>query len=88
MSSENVETTQQLVEGELPHLDDSIKNELLSPTLKHVPEPTEKIVLPNAEDIEKEKTEQALVNSIEVRISSSIRFFLTFFSILPNSETL
>lgn len=71
MSSENVETTQQLVEGELPHLDDSIKNELLSPTLKHVPEPTEKIVLPNAEDIEKEKTEQALVNSIEVRISSS-----------------
>lgn len=64
MSSENVPSQ---LEGELPHLDDSIKNEIMSPTLKHVPEPTEKIVLPNAEDIEKEKTEQALVNSIEVR---------------------
>lgn len=36
--------------------------------LHHVEPPKEKVVLPSPEDIAKEKTEQALNNSIEVSI--------------------
>lgn len=52
--------------GDLPKLDDTIKAEMeaVGSSLKHV-ETEEKIVLPSAEQIDQEKTQQQLLKNIE-----------------------
>ena len=56
-------------------LSDQIQSEIEEGVahLKHVPPPEEKVVLPSADDIEAEKTEQALHASIEGFDSSALR---------------